>query len=503
MNKKLLTVLLLALAMTLAAFGLSSCNPSHSEVETPGDEQVDPIEPDEPADPNPYDLKFTLNGGTYSVSKGGFTGGKLVIPSEYEGKPVTSIEARAFQDCSGLTEITIPDSVTSIGMSAFYRCSGLTGELTIPDSVTSIGEYAFYQCSGLTGVTIGSGVASIQQKAFAHCDGLASIVVAEANPVFHSKNNCIIQTASKSLVLGCRNSVIPDDGSVTSIKRYAFYECSGLTSITIPNGVTAIEIDAFFGTGFYNDPANWDEGNVLYIGEYLLATKETISGSYSIRANTKLIADQAFNSRKSLTGITIPDSVMYIGSNAFYGSNQIQSATMPTLAISFIPKNSLKEVVLTSGESISSQAFENCSGLTSITIPESVTSIGEKAFSNCTGLESVSIRGNVTSIRAQTFWSCNKLKSIEIPSSVTTIENFAFYHCSELKTIYYKGTIDEWTDITIANDGDALTGKSNADLLSATRYYYSENTPTTQDMARTSHWWHYDPETDEPTPWGK
>ena len=100
-----------------------------------------------------------------------------------------------------LTEVTIPAEVTSIGEHAFYDCSGLTS-ITIPDSVTSIGEYAFQDCSSLTSITIPNSVTSIGSSAFSECSGLTSIVVEDGNPVYHSAGNCIIETATKTLILG-------------------------------------------------------------------------------------------------------------------------------------------------------------------------------------------------------------------------------------------------------------------------------------------------------------
>ncbi len=157
----------------------------------------------------------------------------------------TSIGAEAFYGCTGLTSITIPASVTSIEYYAFQGCSGLTN-ITIPSSVTSIGDYAFSGCSGLTSIAIPASVTSIGEGAFSGCTGLTSITVAVGNTTYHSSGNCIIETASKTLIAGCKNSVIPTDGSVTSIGDYAFSGCSGLTNITIPASVTSIGGYAFY-----------------------------------------------------------------------------------------------------------------------------------------------------------------------------------------------------------------------------------------------------------------
>ena len=166
--------------------------------------------------------------------------GELIIPNG-----VTSIGYSAFRNCTSLTSITIPNSVTSIGDSAFSGCDSLTS-IVIPDSVTSIGWYAFGYCDSLTSVTIGNGVTSIGYYAFVSCSSLEMLTVAPGNPKYHSEGNCIIETATGTLVKGCKNSVIPDDGSVTSIGGHAFDGCTSLTFITIPNSVTSIGDYAFW-----------------------------------------------------------------------------------------------------------------------------------------------------------------------------------------------------------------------------------------------------------------
>lgn len=188
---------------------------------------------------------------------------------------VKSIGSLAFSNCSSLTSITIPDSVTSIGDYAFLGCSSLTS-VTIPDGVTSIGYSAFRGCSSLTNITIPKSVTSISNSAFSICSSLNQILVAEGNTVYHSAGNCLIKTSEKILITGCKSSIIPTDGSVTSIGSSAFSGCGSLTSITIPDSVTSI------GSSAFSDCSN-------------------------------------------LMCITIPNSVTSIGDWAFYGCNGLKS----------------------------------------------------------------------------------------------------------------------------------------------------------------------------------
>ena len=421
--------------------------------------------PDNPSLPTTQNLAYEASpDGSYYILTGTGTSAatEIVIPAEYNGKPVKAIGESAFQGCISLTGITIPNSVTSIGDSAFSWCVELTS-ITIPNSVTSIGVHAF-SSSGLTSITIGSGVTSIGERAF-------------SNTAWYNNQPDGMVYAGK--VAYKYKGTMPENTSITlkadtvSISPYAFSGCSGLTSITIGNSVTGIGYDAFWGcsglTGVYiSDLAAWCNitfsdisANPLYNAAKLylnneLVTELTIPNtiteikayafydyssltSVTIGSGVTTIGNEAFRNCSGLTSITIPNSVTSIGNYAFNGCN-ITSATMPTTLISSIPKDNLQTVVINGGTSIGERAFLNCSGLTSVTIPDSVTSIGQSAFLNCSGLTSITIPDSVTSIGQSAFLNCSGLTSITIPDSVTSIGNGAFVNCSSLTTVNWNAT---------------------------------------------------------------
>ena len=187
--------------------------------------------------------ELTLPNSVTSIGGNAFEGcsglTELILPNS-----VTSIGNAAFVDCSGLTELILPNSVTSIGGNAFEGCSGLT-ELTLPNGVRSIGDSAFSLCTGLTELILPNSVSSIGDIAFTYCSGLEKITVESGNSCYDSRDNCnsIIDTEFNTLIVGCKNSVIPN--SVTSIGYYAFYGCSGLTELTLPDSVASIGDGAF------------------------------------------------------------------------------------------------------------------------------------------------------------------------------------------------------------------------------------------------------------------
>jgi len=227
-------------------------------------------------------LEFTADGhgACYVSGIGTCTDTEISIPpTSPKGLAVKGIGAEAFRGCDKITSVKLPKSVTVIGDRAFQNCNKLAN-IEFPDGLTGIGEEAFAGCHSFVSVVIGKGVTSIGKGAFANCYKLESILVAAGNTTYCVVGNCLIEVANKTLVLGCKNSVIPTDGSVTAIGSGAFWGCLGLSELAIPNTVTSIGDGAFVGCN-------------------------------------------------GLVGITIPSSVIKLGQYAFLGCSTLKSVALP------------------------------------------------------------------------------------------------------------------------------------------------------------------------------
>ncbi len=417
-----------------------------------------------------------LSDGTVYISNYNGSAEKVDIPKKIDGKSVTCIGAYAFEYCSNITSVTIPDSVTSISQFAFLNCKNLT-EVTIPYSVTSIDDWAFSGCSSLASITILNSVTYIGDAAFYSCASLTSITIPNS-----------VTEIGDSAFGGCESLTsvtIPD--SVTSIGGNAFSDCTSLTGITIPESVTSIGGRAFenctnltsvtipgsvagIGDGAFNGctsliAINVATGNQNYIsvnGVLYNKDKTTVicypagkkDKSYTIINGVTYIGEHAFEYCTSLTSITIPSGVMGIGDWAFLGCSNLTSITIP---------NGMT--------CIGYRAFEDCSSLTSITIPDSVVDIGYYAFRGCKSLTAINVAtGNqdyvsvngvlynkdkttiicypaekndknytlidsVMWIGASAFSGCANLKNIMISDGVTSISPYAFEGCISLTSI--------------------------------------------------------------------
>ena len=364
-----------------------------------------------------------------------------------------------------LTDKTNEVAVTYRGSSSDSYSNEYTGSVTIPStvtyygttySVTSIGGYAFSGCSGLTSVTIPNSVTSIGERAFYDCSGLTS-------PVYNAHCFAYMPTSYKGAY------IIPE--GIKQIAGDAFSSCSGLTSITIPNSVTSIEEYAFYDCSSLTSVTIGEsvtsigkyafsgcsglpvENNLRYADTYLVEAVDKTLSTYSIKEGTKWIGSTAFYDCSSLTSITIPNSVTSIEEYAFYGCSGLTSVTIPN-----------------SVTSIGERAFSSCSSLASVTIPNSVTSIGKYAFYGCSGLTSVTIPNSVTSIGEYAFSGCSSLTYLSIPGSVIYKKEYTNSETGEIESVdYYNGFM------SILDCPNLKTLIVPADFFGYGQYYYNSN----------------------------
>ena len=438
---------------------------------------------------------LTIPSGVTSIGKYAFAGcsglTSLTIPSG-----VTSIGNRAFYGCSGLTSLTIPSSVTSISDRAFYGCSGLTSIYACLEKIPTLGSNVFTGCDAkncILYVPTGTyddylvsefgyfeNIVDVINK-----DGLLTTQVTikldeagtlpykisanEKNLITNLKivgkingtdlkfiremagrdfnggktdgKLSILDLSEAKIVAGGDAYVRYGDNYYTSNDKlgdWAFYGCSGLTSLTIPSGVTSIGDKAFRGCSKLTSLTI--PSGVTSIGDWAFSGCSGLT-SLPIPSSVTSIGNYAFYGCSGLTSLTLPSGVTSIGNYTFYGCRGLTSLTLPSSVTSignnaFTGCSGLTSLTLPSGvTSIGDYAFYGCSGLTSLTLPSSVTSIGDWAFGYCSGLTSLTLPSGVTSIGNYVFFGCSGLTSLTLPSSVTSIGDYAFQNCSGLTSL--------------------------------------------------------------------
>ncbi len=332
---------------------------------------------------------------------------------------VTAIGNRAFTQCMGLTGVTVPPGVTSIGGFAFASSLALAS-VELPAGVSTIGGSAFSNCRTLESVAIPSGIGIIENSTFAGCTGLTEVdipdSVTQIGPAAFRNCSALTGVDLPSNLTRIGSSAFTSSGltsvtfptSVTAIEDAAFLGCDGLIAVTIPASVIQLGTRVFTYCGRLTaiavDPANPNhasEDGVLFNKSKttLLQFPAARSGVYTIPSGVVRIADDAFQSSASLTGVTFPSGLTTIGQ----------------------------------------WAFQSCTGLTSVTFPASTTEIGNSAFLSCSGLTGITIPAGVTAIRSAAFGKCTSLRSVVIPASVANIEGAAFSDCTLLDRADFVG----------------------------------------------------------------
>ena len=392
----------------------------------------------------------------------------ITVPDTINGLPVRTISDLTFNNKTRITNIIISSNVTTLGNQVFSGCYSL-GSIIIPSSVTSMGYATFFFCSSLTNVSIPLSVTNLGPSTFVYCyslnktaDSLAYVNVTSGVWVTGRNGNLGATVTIPAAI---------EDTPVTRIYDNAFNGFDKMTSISLPDSLTAIDYQAFSGcSGLTNLTI---PSSVTSIGDYAFQNCGGLT-NLTIPSSVTSIGSSAFSGCSGLTEITIPSSITSIGNGAFSGCSGLTNLTIPSsvtnigenafYAISSVNINASSNggflnsigapynVIIPFGvKSIVSSAFSGCSGLTSITIPSSVTSIGDYAFQNCGGLTNITIPNSVTSVGDYAFQNCSGLTNITIPNSVSIIGLYAFSGCGGLSSVVIPNSVTSVGDYAFQN----------------------------------------------------
>lgn len=354
----------------------------------------------------------------------------------YIGKHLMGVDLRKTGSFS------VKDGTKTIAGEAFYWCNKITS-VAIPDSVVSIGEYAFYNCDGLKSISLPGNVQVIGDSAFNGCDYLQTVNipagVKEISDWAFSGCKALksvtvpgtIKRIGTGAYCACTAlTTVKINSGVEEIDRAAFYGCTALSSLSVADSVKAIGQNAFGSTKFYSTSTNW-KNNALYAGNHLLSVRASVSGAYSVPAGTKAIAEDAFFQCTKITDINIPNSVTGIYNGAFRNCSALKNITVA----SDNGKYSAQSGILYSKDGSNLICCPVSNTVLTLNLNNNVKSIADYAFYGNKSVTSIALSDSVNSIGEYAFYDCNNLSKIEIPANVKYIGEWAFAQ-SEKATLY-------------------------------------------------------------------
>lgn len=339
---------------------------------------------------------------------------KVVI---YENS-VKTIGMVAFEYCSSLADIVLPEGVTTIGREAFRSCSSLS-HIDLPEGVTTIGHGTFSGCEKLSNVTLPNSLTTIEDFAFSGCNGLTitipdnvesmGILVFDGTGLDITIPGRFLTNMGNPIGLDCKDVRVTIAEGTTAIEEYAFRKLPGIVSVTIPESVTSIGHAAFWQCSGLTDIV--------------------------IPSSVTEIGDDAFSECTNLANVTLPDGLTLIGEGVFSDCTKLSEINIP------------KKIT-----AINNATFSGCVSLRNMVIPDNIQSIGVRAFIYCSSLVDVTIPGTTTTLEFHAFKNCTSLRSVTIPNSVNTVDA-PFYGCSSLSDIkvpdyLYETSIFSGTGIT-------------------------------------------------------
>lgn len=411
-----------------------------------------------------------------------------------------AIKIRAFENEAGtdsrvIKQIVISSGITEIPLYAFLLCDQVES-VEIPNTVETIGDSAFEACRSLKSVEIPSSVKSIGTGAFSFCSSLESITVDTENTVYESPqgSNALIEKSTKTLVAGCKNTVIPED--TKKLKAFSFAGCTGLTSIVIPKKISSVGFNVFDSCTNLNS-ITVDEANSNYESKGCNAiiyksNQALIEGCNTtvIPEGIKSIRRSAFSGREGLQSITIPSSVMTINNDGdndaagvFDGCSNLEEITVAEDNTVYDSRDNCNAIIkkATDTDSVDTLVL----GCSKTVIPTSVVAIGEEAFAGCVKLTSISIPESVLGIYEGAFAGCTGLTTVSMQKTLQLVDYAAFYGCSNLNKVTFCGTEAEWNEVLMSDE-------DRAQLVGIIQYHNlvkTEEIPATCTAEGTAAYW--------------
>lgn len=383
------------------------------------------------------DYRYTVDeDGKATVTRHASSDATISVPSALDGYPVIGIGANAFLWHMFLKTVKLPSGIQTIGGGAFTGCYALKS-ISLPAKLKYIGGSAFFGCSALESIYVTDKVEYIGTSAFEGCESLTSIKVSSDNRVYYAKSGVLFHKKNKSLIAypaGKTGTDYSVPQGILSVADSAFAGCEGLVSVSLPDGLQSIGDEAF-------SDCCW------------LVSVNLPDGLQSI-------GSQAFSDCRILASLSLPDSLLSIGSQAFYGCSSLKSievtAENPVFAVidgALIDKEDKTLIVYPAGrteteysvaqdiQTLAAYAFQNCTALTSVNLPDSLQAVGNGAFTGCSSLTSVSLPDTVQSIGNSAFKNCTSLASVSLPDGLATMDSSVFENCTSLTSVSLPGNL--------------------------------------------------------------
>jgi hypothetical protein len=399
---------------------------------------------------------YQVNGSTVTITDYPTTAtGPVVIPSQIAGLPVTTIGANAFQFCTEITNVTVPEGVVAIGPGAFSFCINVPS-VSLPATLTSIGSEAFAYASAMETVSIPAAVATLGASAFTGCTSLTGIGVSPDNAAYSSTDGVLFNKAVSTLLqypLGRLAPVYTIPPTVTSLAPQAFQGSRYLEAVSVPPAVTTIG-DSVFRSCPKLTSVTLPSG-LLSIGSYAFANCPMLDGIV-LPSLLQSLGIGAFTSCTGLTGIDIPASVTSIGTFALSRCTSLTHITVApanpayasvdgilfnktgTTLIQYALGRTANQYDIPSGTtSIGQSAFEACIGLTSLSFPPGVSDIAGSSFQGCSGLAEVIFPETLTQLGPGSFAGCSSLAAVAFLGNAPTLSTNVFTATAPGFTVYY------------------------------------------------------------------